>query len=44
VESFIGANKAEVFQPLDIKWPQYWLVKEIGERLKKEGELTADAV
>jgi DNA-binding Lrp family transcriptional regulator len=35
VESFPGVKKAEVFQPLDIKWPQDWLIKEIDERLKK---------
>ena len=35
VESFTGVKKAEVFQPLDIKWPQDWLTKEIDARLKK---------
>jgi DNA-binding Lrp family transcriptional regulator len=35
VESFPGVKKAEVFQPLDIKWPQDWLIREIDERLKK---------
>ena len=35
VESFTGIKKAEVFQPLDIKWPQDWLIKEIDTRLKK---------
>jgi hypothetical protein len=34
VESFPGVKKAEVFQPLDIKWPQDWLRREIDERLK----------
>jgi DNA-binding Lrp family transcriptional regulator len=35
VESFPGIKKAEVFQPLDIKWLQDWLVTEIDERVKK---------
>jgi DNA-binding Lrp family transcriptional regulator len=35
VESFPGVKKAEVFQPLDIKWPQDWLIKEIDQRIKK---------
>jgi hypothetical protein len=34
VESFPGVKKAEVFQPLDIKWPQDWLIREIDERVK----------
>jgi DNA-binding Lrp family transcriptional regulator len=34
VESFPGVKKAEVFQPLDIKWPQDWRRREIDERLK----------
>jgi DNA-binding Lrp family transcriptional regulator len=44
VESFRGVNKAEVFQPLDIRWPQDWRIKEIEARLKKEGEFTTDIV
>jgi DNA-binding Lrp family transcriptional regulator len=35
VESFPGVKKAEVFQPLDIKWPQDWLMTELDEQLKK---------
>jgi DNA-binding Lrp family transcriptional regulator len=44
VESFQGVKNAEVFQPLDIKWPQEWLIREIDERLKKPEKInTADA-
>jgi hypothetical protein len=35
VESFTGVKKAEIFQPLDIKWPQEWLMAELDEQLKK---------
>ncbi|HJU34161.1 MAG TPA: AsnC family transcriptional regulator [Nitrososphaera sp.] len=35
VESLPGLKKAEVFQPLDIEWPQDWLITEIDERLRK---------
>ncbi len=44
VESLPGVKKAEVFQPLDIKWPQDWLIREIDEQLKKEGKFTADVL
>jgi hypothetical protein len=44
VESFQGVKNAEVFQPLDIKWPQEWLIREIDERLNKLEKInTADA-
>ena len=35
VESLPGVKKAEVFQPLDIKWPQDWLMTELDEQLNK---------
>ncbi len=40
VESFPGVKNAEVVQPLDIRWPQDWLIKEIDQRLKKEEKFT----
>ncbi|MDQ3883337.1 MAG: AsnC family transcriptional regulator [Thermoproteota archaeon] len=35
VESFPGVKKAEVFQPLEIKWLQDWMVSEIDSRMRK---------
>ncbi|MDQ3807626.1 MAG: hypothetical protein M3298_05610, partial [Thermoproteota archaeon] len=35
VESFPGIKKAEVFQPLDIRWLQDWMVTEIDTRMRK---------
>jgi hypothetical protein len=36
----IFVKNAEVVQPLDIRWPQDWLTKEIDQRLKKEEKFT----
>jgi len=42
VESFRGVKNAEVVQPLDIRWPQDWLIKEIDQLLMKHEKFTAD--